>query len=171
MCKDCGCTIAPHAHPHEHSHGHSHDQHPNPQLNDPKTIEVITKILDVNDTQARHNREHFESHGIFAVNLMSSPGSGKTTLLEATIEEGSLKIGVIEGDLETNQDADRIIAKGAVAHQITTGQACHFEFDVQKAISETRKLNPKVDVIEIDSKSGKGIDKWVNYLKTKKSCR
>lgn len=249
MCKDCGCTIAPHAHPHEHSHGYSHDQHPNPQLNDPKTIEVITKILDVNDTQARHNREHFESHGIFAVNLMSSPGSGKTTLLEATIDEGSLKIGVIEGDLETNQDADRIIAKGAVAHQITTGQACHldahmvheglhhmpidgldivfvenvgnlvcpasydvgthlnvvllsvpegddkpakypvmfrvadvllitkwdvlpyFEFDVQKAIRETRKLNPKVDVIEIDSKSGKGIDKWVNYLKMKKSLR
>lgn len=251
MCKDCGCTIAPHAHNHDHGHAHthSHEQHPNPQLNDPKTIEVITKILNVNDQQAGHNREHFEKYGALAVNLMSSPGSGKTTLLEATIDHGGIKLGVIEGDLETNQDADRILAKGAPAHQIATGQACHldahmvheglhhmpiegldvvfvenvgnlvcpasydvgthlnvvllsvpegddkpakypvmfrtadvllitkcdllphFDFDVEKAIRETRKLNPKVDVIEVDSKSGKGIDKWVNYLKMKKSLR
>jgi len=274
MCKDCGCSITPtqwsaaHEHDHDghtHSHSHDHDDHPhdhdhhehtthdeihaNPQLNDKKTIAVITKILDANDKQAGHNRAHFEEHGVLAINLMSSPGSGKTTLLEATIDTKQIKLAVIEGDLETNQDADRIIAKGALAHQITTGQACHldafmvheglhylpiegldvvfienvgnlvcpasydvgshlnvvllsvpegddkpakypvmfriadlflitkcdllphFDFSVEKAIREARKLNPKVDVIEIDSKSGKGIDQWINYLKMKKALR
>lgn len=275
MCKDCGCSISygqakgqahthehthdghTHSHDHqhhthehhEHPHAHNHDHHANPQLNDKKTIDVITKILDANDTQANHNREHFNEYGVLAVNLMSSPGSGKTTLLEATIDTKAIKLAVIEGDLETNQDADRIIAKGAPAHQISTGQACHldafmvheglhhlpiegldvvfvenvgnlvcpasydvgthfnvvllsvpegddkpakypvmfrtadvllitkcdllphFDFSVEKAVREARKLNPKVDVIEIDSKSGKGIDTWVNYLKMKKSMR
>lgn len=278
MCKDCGCSITPtqwSAHTHEHSHdghthSHSHDHddhthhdhphahdhahatdhfHANPQLNDKKTIAVITKILDANDTEAAKNRAYFEKHGVLAINLMSSPGSGKTTLLEATIDTNQIKLGVIEGDLETNQDADRIIAKGAPAYQIATGQACHldafmvheglhhlpidgldvvfvenvgnlvcpasydvgthlnvvllsvpegddkpakypvmfhsadlflitkcdllphFDFDIEKAIREARKLNPKVDVIEIDSKSGKGIDQWVNYLKMKKALR
>ena len=122
MCKDCGCTISKESHSHD-----EHHHHPNPQLNDSKTVEVITKILDANDKEAAHNRAHFESHGVFAINLMSSPGAGKTTLLEATIDSGELKIGVIEGDLETNQDAQRIIAKGAPAYQITTGQACHLD--------------------------------------------
>jgi hydrogenase nickel incorporation protein HypB len=58
---------------------------------------------------------------------MSSPGSGKTSLLEKTIEEKSLKIVAIEGELETNRDADRIKAKGAGAYQITTGTACHLD--------------------------------------------
>lgn len=274
MCKDCGCSIShgqtkwqahehehthdghTHSHDHhhegsdhEHPHAHNHDHHANPQLNDKKTIDVITKILDANDTQAGHNREHFNEHGVLAINLMSSPGSGKTTLLEATIDTKEIKLAVIEGDLETNQDADRIIAKGAIAHQISTGQACHldafmvheglhhipiegldvvfvenvgnlvcpasydvgthfnvvllsvpegddkpakypvmfrtadvllitkcdllpyFDFSIEKAVREARKLNPKVDVIEIDSKSGKGIDQWVNYLKMKKAMR
>ena len=61
MCKDCGCSITPHNHDHHHHRDeHHHHHHPNPQLNDPKTIEVITKILDVNDTKALHNREKFE---------------------------------------------------------------------------------------------------------------
>lgn len=151
MCKDCGCTIAGGKHSHEHTHGdghtHSHDHnhdgehghghhhdhgyhehlHQNPQLNDKKTIAVITKILDENDREAAGNREHFNEANVLAVNLMSSPGSGKTSLLEKTIEEGSLKIAVIEGDLETNKDADRIKAKGAAAYQITTGTACHLD--------------------------------------------
>ncbi len=132
MCKDCGCTIAgakaEHHHDHGHDHHHKHDHlHQNPQLNDKKTIAVITKILDENDKEAAGNREHFNEAGVLAVNLMSSPGSGKTSLLEKTIENGGLKIAVIEGDLETNKDAERIIAKGAAAYQITTGTACHLD--------------------------------------------
>ena len=109
--------------------------HDNPQLNDAKTVSVITKILDANDQEAASNRAHFDKHHILGVNLMSSPGSGKTTLLESIAGLGKFRFGVIEGDLETNRDADRLKAKGVTAHQITTGTACHLDaFMVHKGI-------------------------------------
>ena len=120
MCKDCGCSITDH-------HDHHHELHSNPQLNDAKTVEVITKILDKNDHEAAHNRAHFDKAGVLAINLMSSPGSGKTTILEKLAELGAFKFAVIEGDLETNRDAERLKAKGVQAHQITTGSACHLD--------------------------------------------
>jgi hydrogenase nickel incorporation protein HypB len=111
--------------------------HANPQLNDAKTIEVITKILDKNDHEAGHNRAHFESHGVLAINLMSSPGSGKTALLESFASLAKFKFGVIEGDLETSKDADRLKAKNIPAYQIQTGSACHLDaFMVHKALHE-----------------------------------
>ncbi len=107
----------------------------NPQLNDKKTIEVIQKILDKNDHEAAHNRAHFEKAGVLAVNLMSSPGSGKTSILEKLAERGNIKFSVIEGDLETNRDADRLKVKGVEAYQITTGSACHLDaFMVHEAL-------------------------------------
>jgi len=140
MCQDCGCSITDHVHEHDHTHDHSHEHthshehqaahetlHHNPQLNDSKTISVITKILDKNNHEAAHNRSHFESHGVMAINLMSSPGSGKTTLLEHMADLAEFKFGVIEGDLETTRDADRIKAKGIPAYQIQTGSACHLD--------------------------------------------
>lgn len=244
MCKDCGCSI-----PSENNHHHHH--HKNPSLKDKKTVEVLEKILEANDKQAESNRKHFDEYGILAINLMSSPGSGKTTLLEKTIELVShdFKVGVIEGDLETDRDTERIKAKGVPAYQITTGQACHldafmvhegihhlplnnldivfvenvgnlvcpasydigthlnvvilsvaegddkpakypvmfksadlllitkidilpyFDFSVEKAVEEARKLNPKVDVIQISAKTGEGMEKWINYLRMKHSLR
>ncbi|MBU0721206.1 hydrogenase nickel incorporation protein HypB [bacterium] len=150
MCKDCGCSITDsiqahshgESHSHEHHHGdsHSHQEahqhlHDNPQLNDPKTISVITKILDKNDHEAGHNREHFNAHNVLSVNLMSSPGSGKTALLEALSKEADFRFGVIEGDLQTSRDADRLMACGIQAHQIQTGSACHLDaFMVHKAL-------------------------------------
>ncbi|HAV40072.1 MAG TPA: hydrogenase accessory protein HypB, partial [Aquificaceae bacterium] len=97
---------------------------------------IFKKVLEKNDHQAEENRKHFEEHGIFAINLMSSPGAGKTSLLERTIELlKDLRIGVIEGDLETDRDAQRIRAKGAPAVQISTGSACHLDaFMVHKGI-------------------------------------
>jgi hydrogenase nickel incorporation protein HypB len=94
-----------------------------------ESIEVITAILDENDRVAAHNREHFGAHGVLALNLMSSPGSGKTSLLEATIKalQGEFALGVIEGDLATENDAARIRACGVPAVQITTGNACHLD--------------------------------------------
>lgn len=120
-----------HEHSHEHGenlHAHSHD-HAHPALKESKTIEVLSKILSKNDDQATHNREHFDERKILCVNLMSSPGSGKTTLLEATIREmkGHMGISVIEGDLETENDAARVRKAGANAYQITTGQSCHLD--------------------------------------------
>ncbi|NCO01522.1 MAG: hydrogenase nickel incorporation protein HypB [Epsilonproteobacteria bacterium] len=154
MCKDCGCSITGHSHEEVHSHAHdaehSHDHHhggshahqeahqhlhDNPQLNDPKTISVITKILDKNDQEAQHNREHFNKHDVLCINLMSSPGSGKTTLLEHLSKVADFKFGVVEGDLETSRDADRLSACGIQAHQIQTGSACHLDaFMVHKAL-------------------------------------
>lgn len=126
MCKDCGCSLPRHSHDHDHLHHHQ-ELHTNPQLNDKKTLSVIHKILDKNDVEAAHNRAHFEAHNITAFNLMSSPGSGKTTLLEHLKEYTALNYAVIEGDLETSRDADRLIAKGIQAHQIQTGSACHLD--------------------------------------------
>ncbi len=82
-----------------------------------------------NDHTAAHNRQHFEHHGVLAVNLMSSPGAGKTALLEATIDAlgDEFSIAVIEGDLETENDAERIRRHGVQAIQITTGSACHLD--------------------------------------------
>lgn len=127
MCKDCGCSLnTDHIHNHDHHHDHHHTNH---ILTDKKTVEVLTKILNANDRQAQENRDHFDKYRILSINLMSSPGSGKTTLLEKTIDilKDRYNIGVIEGDLETNKDAERIKAKGVPAFQITTGQACHLD--------------------------------------------
>ena len=246
-------TVHSHAHMHEAGVDHEHDAHDhihaNVAISDAKTIEVMSKILSANDEEAAHNRAHLDEDKILCLNLMSSPGSGKTTLLEATIKSGKFKIGVIEGDLETNRDADRIIKAGAQAHQISTGETCHldafmvheglhhidtkgldlvfienvgnlvcpaafdvgahlnvvllsvpegsdkiakypvifrradcvvitktallpyFDFDMDEVMREVHKLNPKADVIALDSKSGEGVEKWLKFLQYKKEFR
>src|SRR5688500_14807890 len=119
MCRDCGCSLGPAA-----TRAPFAAAPPRP-LAHIETIEVITAILDENDRVAAHNREHFDQHRVLALNLMSSPGSGKTSLLEATIKAlaGELVLGVVEGDLATENDAERIRACGVPAVQITTGNA------------------------------------------------
>jgi hydrogenase nickel incorporation protein HypB len=95
----------------------------------PRLLPLVQPLLDRNDAEARHNRAHFDAHGVLAVNLMSAPGSGKTLLLEATVRalQGELPCAVIEGDLETDNDAARIRRHGVPAIQITTGSACHLD--------------------------------------------
>ena len=151
MCQDCGCSITEPTHEHTHHH---HDGlaaiHSNPQLNDKKTIDVIAKILDKNDHEAGHNRSHFDKHGVLAINLMSSPGSGKTAMLEKFAELAAFKFGVIEGDLETSRDADRLKAKGIPAYQIQTGSACHLDaFMVHKGLHDM-PLN-EIDVCFVEN--------------------
>ncbi|NLO20655.1 MAG: hydrogenase nickel incorporation protein HypB [Syntrophomonadaceae bacterium] len=94
-----------------------------------KQINLESKILGSNELLARKNRHLFEQLGILVLNLMSSPGAGKTTLLERTIEKlnGRLKLGVIEGDLYTDQDARRIEQKGVQVIQINTEGTCHLD--------------------------------------------
>jgi hydrogenase nickel incorporation protein HypB len=122
MCKDCGCAIT--------------EADPSARGKLPplthvgiEPVSVLRNLLSENDHIAAHNREHLDAHGIFAINLMSSPGAGKTALLERTIEVlgGTLRVAVIEGDLATENDARRIRAKGVPAVQITTGSACHLD--------------------------------------------
>ena len=92
-------------------------------------IPVDTDIMQANQNWADDNREAFLRHGVYAVNLMSAPGAGKTSVLEKTIEQlrSDYRLGVIEGDLVTTLDADRIAAMGVRAHQITTGTVCHLD--------------------------------------------
>jgi hydrogenase nickel incorporation protein HypB len=88
-----------------------------------------TDILEANEQMADYNRRHFKEHGIYVVNLMSAPGAGKTSVLEETIRRlgNDYSLGVIEGDLMTTIDADRISALGVPAYQITTGAVCHLD--------------------------------------------
>jgi hydrogenase nickel incorporation protein HypB len=92
-------------------------------------ITIAQNILAANDTIAQDIQQLLASREIRTINLMSSPGAGKTTLLERTIEllRGKLDIGVIEGDIETGMDAERIEAAGAETVQINTRGACHLE--------------------------------------------
>lgn len=117
-----------------------------------KRIEVMQALLDGNDHRAAHNREHFNAAGVLVVNLMSSPGAGKTSLLEATIRalRGRLTIAVIEGDLETENDARRIRSAGAEAVQITTGSACHLDANMVHAALHRIDLG-SVDVLFIEN--------------------
>ena len=118
MCDTCGCNITP-----------GNREFAYKPVNGTTAVAVLKSLLARNDDQAIHNRQHFDKHRLLAINLMSSPGSGKTALLEATIDalRDEYHIGVIEGDLETENDAERIRAKGVPAHQITTGSACHLD--------------------------------------------
>ena len=91
-------------------------------------IPVETDIMQANQHWADDNREAFLRHCVYAVNLMSAPGAGKTSVLEKTIERlKDYRLGVIEGDLVTTLDADRIAALGVPAYQITTGTVCHLD--------------------------------------------
>lgn len=118
MCDTCGCNITS-----------GNQSFARQTVKGTTAVTVLKKLLAKNDDQAILNRQHFDKHRLLAINLMSSPGSGKTALLEATIDALSNKyrIGVIEGDLETENDAKRIRAKGVPAYQITTGTACHLD--------------------------------------------
>jgi hydrogenase nickel incorporation protein HypB len=124
MCDTCGCNLTT-----GNEHMVAEGGHLARTSSDTESVEVLKSLLDANDHQAQHNREHFDQHRVFAVNLMSSPGAGKTSLLEATIDAlaGELNIAVIEGDLETENDARRIREKGVPAIQICTGSACHLD--------------------------------------------
>jgi len=95
-------------------------------------LDVHERILAVNDRTARHNREFFEDCGIVAVNLMGSPGSGKTAVLEATarVLGEKARLGVLGGDLATDNDAQRIGEAGMVAEWIATGTACHLDAEM-----------------------------------------
>jgi len=92
-------------------------------------VTLETGIMEANEQLAGHNRELYDAQGISVINLMSAPGAGKTSVLEKTIQrmKDDYRLGVIEGDLMTTMDADRISALGVPAYQITTGTVCHLD--------------------------------------------
>jgi hydrogenase nickel incorporation protein HypB len=156
MCASCGCgdshihvyeelrghgqTHPGHAHSHDHhdhahGHPHSHEHEHGPAV--PRTVTLEQEVLAKNNAQAARNRQAFEAARVATFNLTSSPGAGKTSLLEAVIErlDRRVPLAVVEGDQETERDADRIRARGARAVQINTRQGCHLDADmVERAV-------------------------------------
>ncbi|MET4023219.1 hydrogenase nickel incorporation protein HypB [Bradyrhizobium sp. S3.2.12] len=134
-----------HDHGHHHHHGGAHDHAPdgaglldcgaNPAgqkiagMSSDRIIQVERDILDKNDRLAADNRARFAADGVLAFNLVSSPGAGKTSLLVRALSElkASFAIGVIEGDQQTSNDAERIRATGVPAIQVNTGKGCHLD--------------------------------------------
>jgi len=233
MCDVCGC-------------------HDNKNIKEHKTIDVNQSLFKSNEEAAHSNRRHFDEENILAINIISSPGSGKTTLLEKTIDalNNDMNIGVLEGDIETDLDAERIRKKGIPAVQLTTGGACHldsvlvhkgfhslehqlngskldilfienvgnlvcpsffdlgehlrvvlisvpeghdkplkypkairtsqifvisktdllpyFDFDIEKIKKDALSLNPSLKIIEVSSKTGEGMNEWIDVLKKQK---
>jgi hydrogenase nickel incorporation protein HypB len=94
-----------------------------------REIKILENIGEANDLIAGENRRLLEEHNVFAFNIMGSPGSGKTSLLEASLVElgKSYRVAVIEGDLATSYDAERIKRLGVKVLQINTGGMCHLE--------------------------------------------
>ena len=116
-----------------------------------KEVMVLKDLLGTNNQIAAELRKGFESRGILTVNLLSSPGSGKTTLLERLVVmlKDRCRIAVIEGDLETERDAERIRAKGVPAWQITTGGGCHLDARmIGKVLPE---VPPDTDILFIEN--------------------
>jgi len=102
-------------------------------------VTIERKVLEKNDEIARRNRELFAQHGLLVLNIVSSPGSGKTSILERTLEHlnGELKIGIIEGDVQTDLDAQRIARLNVPVVQIVTHGGCHLEAKlVQEALAQ-----------------------------------
>ncbi len=243
-----------HSHSHSHGHGHRHHDHDHGHHHDHghehgeghRVVEVHQAILEGNDRQAERNRGYFRALDILALNLVSSPGSGKTELVRRTIERlsGQLRVGVVVGDVATDNDARRLRAAGAPVVQITTGTLCHLdagmvaravgqldlkaldvlvlenvgnlvcpaafdlgedlrvallsvtegedkplkypplfhsagavvvtkmdlagavEFDRETALENVRRASPGAEVFELSSKTGEGLDRWCEFLRS-----
>ena len=150
-------------HSHDHGdHGHHHDPD-HDHLGDhsgyttgTERIEVLESIFAENDNRAAVNRKAFESNGLRALNLMSSPGSGKTTVLAATLDElaGELGVGIVEGDIATDLDAAKLGGRGAQISLLNTnngfGGECHLDAPMVHRALEGLDL-PQLDLVVIEN--------------------
>lgn len=247
MCTDCGCgtdEIKIDGHALHAGHQHSHDPH----ISDSRKVRIETDILGKNNGYATRNRNFFAEQSMLVLNLVSSPGSGKTTLLTKTLADlkSSIPLSVIEGDQQTENDAERIRETGVKAVQINTGKGCHLDahmvghaleklqpesssilfienvgnlvcpaefdlgeahkvailsvtegedkpikypdmfyaadlmlinktdllpyvrFDMEKCIAYARRVNPKIDVIQVSGEHGDGMNQWYDWLEARR---
>ena len=115
-------------------------------------IDIKQPILDKNDELAKRNRDLFAEHNVFVLDLLASPGSGKTSTILATIDalRDEFNIAVIEGDIASSVDAEKIKAQGIAAVQINTGGACHLESDMIKRAVDVLDLE-RLDLIIVEN--------------------
>jgi len=120
-----------HGHDHEHGHGHEHP-HESPPGQGRQTVTLQRSLMEKNDRLAEQNRGFFRAKKLLVLNVLSSPGSGKTTFIRETAVQlaGRLRVGVIVGDLATDNDAARLRTAGIPVVQITTGTVCHLDADM-----------------------------------------
>lgn len=159
-----------HAHDHHHDgHSHEHDDHDHPHDHEhddhigdhsgyetgAERIDVLERIFSENDAAADRNRSALDAASVVSINLMSSPGAGKTTLLERTLAEleGRVRVGIVEGDIETALDADRLDGYGAQISLLNTGNGfggeCHLDAPmVDRALRGLELENLDLVVIE-----------------------
>jgi len=148
-------TVHDHDHVHDGDHSHDHGDHSGYDTGSQR-IDVLESIFAENDTRADINRAAFETNGIRALNLMSSPGSGKTTVLAATLDElaGDVAIGVIEGDIATDIDAARLGGRGAQISLLNTnngfGGECHLDAPMVNRALQGLDL-PALDLVIIEN--------------------
>ena len=162
MCKECGCglgggdvKIGGHSHDHGHDHGHDHDHDTSTRTGTRtggKTLNLNLSLLEKNDRLAEQNRGFFRAKKLLVLNVVSSPGSGKTTFIGETAAKlnGRLRVGVIVGDLATDNDAARLRTAGIPVVQITTGTVCHLDADMVAKAAAQMDLD-QLDVLVIEN--------------------
>jgi hydrogenase nickel incorporation protein HypB len=152
MCKECGCGLgggsaqigSPHEHHHDHgAHGHAHDH---------RTLQLGRSLMEKNDRLADSNRKEFRRRNLLVLNVVSSPGSGKTTFIRETAVrlKERLRVGVIVGDLATDNDAARLGAAGIAVVQVTTGTVCHLDAEMVSRAAKRLDLGA-LDVLVIEN--------------------
>jgi hydrogenase nickel incorporation protein HypB len=116
-------------------------------------IKVMNKVLEANDAWAQENRSLLKKGNVLMVNLIGSPGAGKTALLEATLDrlKDKFRSGVIEGDIATTRDAERIQKKGVPVCQINTGTACHLDANLVNSAIQQISADSKFDIIFVEN--------------------
>jgi len=164
MCKECGCglgggdvTIGGQTHEHDQDHhhhgaGHHHRHGEHEHEHGGKTVSLNRSLLEKNDRLAERNRGFFHAKKLLVLNVVSSPGSGKTTFIRETAAKlaGRLRVGVIVGDLATDNDAARLRAAGIPVVQITTGTVCHLDADMVSQAAAQLDLD-QLDVLVIEN--------------------
>jgi hydrogenase nickel incorporation protein HypB len=144
-----------HSHPHSHPREHAPGGGTEIRRSGVREIKVVRRVLDANDQMAERNRRHFAAHGVFVLNMMSSPGSGKTTLLEKTLARimPAIRSAVVVGDICTTHDADRLARSGAPVVQINTdefGGDCHLAAHVIENAVDGIDLE-KIDLLIVEN--------------------
>ncbi len=143
---------------HDHEHHEHHEQDDHRGVGDhsgyetgAQRVEVLAAILGENDRLAAANRGDFDAAGTHVVNLMSAPGAGKTTLLWETLRRlcSTLRVGVIEGDIETSIDADRLAGLGAVVSLVNTGQGFGGECHLDAAMIRSAIGRLRLDLLDL----------------------
>lgn len=162
MCQECGCGLGGdevkigghppnHGHDHHHHAGHSHE-HDHGHKHGPLTVNLNRSLMEKNDRLAERNRGFFCAKKLLVLNVVSSPGSGKTTFIRETAARlaGKLRVGVIVGDLATDNDAAQLRTAGIPVVQITTGTVCHLDADMVSKAAAQLDLD-QLDVLVIEN--------------------